>query len=186
MWNMLQPIFILEFVLLALEEGAVYVLMCLSLHVHVCGSRWHFCTDSSAASSRFCMQILANAVGFWTAPGRAFWLMKKKRVPHFLTCFLLSYLAISATLGCIQRSWTPGQRKSDHPLPPPTPSCCSLRWGIALPSQDTPFALYQPHWTLSRSHMASVSSTANLVYLLMKTLPVFSFCRSWNPAASWW
>lgn len=143
-----------------------------------------FCCDMQ--NTPFCMRIIAAAGSLWTAPRLGFFIKEEKRVPPFLTPFMLSYLAISATPGCIQRSWTPGQRKSDHPLPPPSPSCCSLRWGIALPSQDTPFALYQPRWTLSRSHMASVSYTANLLYLLMKTSPVFSFCRCWNPAASRW
>lgn len=121
----------------------------------------------------------------WTALGWSL-LLGSEEVSPFHHPLMPSYLAISATLSFIWRSWTAGQRKSDRPLPPPTPSWCSLRWGIALPSWDTPFALYQPHWTLSRSHMASVSYTANLLYPLMKTSPVFSFCRRWNPAASPW
>lgn len=171
------------------------MLRSLSLHVHVCGSRGHFCTVRSVSSGRILLSCAKHTILHadhcccWQlvkSPRPSFSIKEEKRVPLFLTPFMLGYLAISATLGCIQRSWTPGQKKSDHPLPPPTPSCCSLRWGIALPSWDTPFALYQPRWTLSRSHMASVSYTANLLYLLMKTLPVFSFCRCWNPAASWW
>jgi len=171
------------------------VLVCLSLHVLVCGSRGHFCTDPSASLGRILLWHAKHTILHtdhcccWqlvNSSRPSFSIKEENRIPRFLTPCMLSYLAISATLGCIQRSWTPGQMKSDHPLLPPTPSCCSLRWGIALPSWDTPLALYQPRWTLSRSHMASVSYTANFLYLLLKTLPVFSFCRCWNPAASRW
>lgn len=94
------------------KTGDIFALILVLFLVRLCCDR---------QNTVVCMQITAAAGSLWTAPGQGFPLRKKKGSPLFLTLFILSYLAISATLGCIQRSWTPGQRKSDHPLPPPTP-----------------------------------------------------------------
>lgn len=77
--------------------------MWLSLHVHVCGSRGHFCTDllvgfcCDVQNTPFCTQVIAAAGSSWTAPGQAFPIRKKKGPPfsHPLYAELLCYLSRS-------------------------------------------------------------------------------------------
>lgn len=83
---------VLEFVLLALAEEAVCVLMCVSLHA-MCVEAGDifglipvlllvgFCCDMW--NTLFCMQIVAAAGSLRTAPGQAFPLRKKKGSPLF-------------------------------------------------------------------------------------------------------
>lgn len=140
----------LHFVLLALAKLAVYVFLYLSLHVHLCGSRGHSCIDPSAFPGIILLWHTKHSVlhadhccccEFVNGPRPSFSRKEEKRVPFFSSPLWWVTL-LSQPLLLHPKKLNSRSEEIWSSSPTSYPRCCSLRWGIALPSWDTPFALY--------------------------------------------